>query len=493
LLVGIAALLGFGFWVNNQILYFVLPIGLWIAVALATDWRLGRNGRAKRLVFCGALSAAAFVLGGLPFWIYNLQNGFASFGIAKGAALTEIGAHLSGFGTVALPILIGASRQWQHTPVFSGAFALGYAILFVALLTIIFARRTELLNALRLQFDRHFPAELMLALFVSIVGIFCLSSFGSLTESPRYLLPLYVPYAFFVGNIASVLYARVRILAFVPLICALGLHLASAYLGGRALPGEPFVAKGERVAKDHQELLTWLSDKGIKLVRTNYWIGYRLAFETHEQVKFTQFREPYSVRIPHYEKLVSAGNEEFLPLVLVSSQSELVRRALTVQGILFSEVKLSGYDVLYDLLPVSESSKRFDGKMQILASHQQDQGGGAVDGDVNTRWGSGKAQEPGMYFSVFFAPGVRLQGFRYNLGSFVHDEPRDLLISLGTASGAEQILLGPGDYEAVRFLRDRATSMHFRFPEQEVLKLELKNLASKQRFDWSIAELELLQ
>lgn len=493
LLVCVAALLGFGFWVNNQIIYFALPIGIWVTVTLATDWRLGRNGRVRRLTLCGAISILAFLLGGLPFWLYNLQHGFVSFGIAKGASLADVWSQLWGFATIALPILVGASRQWQQTPVFSGALALGYSILVFAFLFALILRRAEVLNLFRLQLDRHFPAELMLALFISIVAIFCLSSFGALVESPRYLLPLYVPYAFLVGNLASELYARVRALAVVPLICVLGIHLSSAYLGGRALPGEPFVAKGERVAKDHQELMTWLGQKGIKLVRTNYWIGYRLAFETQEQVKFTQFREPYSVRIPQYENLVSSEDQEFIPLVLVPSQSELVRRALTLQGILFSEIKLSGYDVLYDLRPVSGASRRYTGKLQILASHQQEQGQGALDSDARTRWGSGTAQEPGMYFSLALPAGVRLQGFLYDLGSFMHDEPRDLQITLTGANGAEQILLAGGDYEAVRFLRDRGTSMHFRFPEQEVRKLELKNLGSKQRFDWSIAELELLQ
>lgn len=38
------------------------------------------------------------------------------------------------------------------------------------------------------------------------------------------------------------------------------------------------------------------------MIRTNYWIGYRLAFETEERVRFVVFQEPGQVRLPDYEE-----------------------------------------------------------------------------------------------------------------------------------------------------------------------------------------------
>jgi predicted membrane-bound mannosyltransferase len=107
-------LLGFGWWVNNQIIYFMLPCAAAIAGAALYERPIGSArdlwkgfGRVLRAAF---LTLAAFVAGGLPYWIYNLNHDFVSLGMFGHAKRRETLEHLEGVVTQALPIILGAER-----------------------------------------------------------------------------------------------------------------------------------------------------------------------------------------------------------------------------------------------------------------------------------------------------------------------------------------------------------------------------------------------
>jgi hypothetical protein len=492
-LLQLSFVLGFGFWVNNQIVFFILPLFLFVIATLLRDWTLPWAGRLRRFALYAAVGVLAFLIGGLPFWLYNVRLGFPSFGIASTVSLEEATQHFFNLLTVSAPILGGARRQWQFTDVWTGSSLLLAVIGASCLLAILAHRAREILRCLGGHFDYNFPAELLLGLLATIVLVFSLSSFGTLTESPRYLLPLYVPYAFLLAFGTQLFVQYFGRLGFVPFLLVLCIHLASNYAGGRALPGEPFVAKGERVSKNHDELNSWLLAQQIPLVRTNYWIGYRLAFETQEKVRFVQFREPYSPRIPRYEAELTTAEKDFLPLVLVPAQAEVVKLALLRQGIQFQEHLLSRYVVLFNLAPSQTQLRPYQGEMFVKTSELGTATDGAIDGNLNTRWGSARPQKDGMFFRVEFPSHPKLRAFTYDLGNFVHDQPLDLQVEVISASGVRRKLLGPGEYEALRFVRDRETSMTFYFEPQETIAIELKLLRGREVFDWSIAEFRAFQ
>lgn len=492
-LLQLSFVLGFGFWVNNQIVFFILPLFVFVIATLLRDWTLSWAARIRRFASYSTFGVLAFLLGGLPFWLYNVRLGFPSFGIASTVSWEEASQHFFNLLTVSAPILGGARRQWQFADVWPGASVVLAGIAASCLLVIVAYRAREILRSLGGHFDYNFPVELLLGLLVAIVSIFSLSSFGTLTESPRYLLPLYVPYAFLLAFGTQLLVQYFGRFGFVPFLLVLCIHLASNYAGGRALPGEPFVAKGERVSKNHDELNSWLLTQQISLVRTNYWIGYRLAFETQEKVRFVQFREPYSPRIPRYETEVAKPEIDFLPFVLVPAQAEVVKLALSRQGISYQERTLSRYVVLYSLAPSQIDLLPYSGTQRIITSETGTEAEGAIDGNLNTRWGSAHPQRDGMFFRVEFPRHPKLRAFTYDLGNFVHDQPVDLQVEIVPASGARRKLLGPGEYEALRFLRDRETSMTFYFEPQETAAIELKLLRGREVFDWSIAEFRAFQ
>lgn len=478
----IGLLLGIGWWVNNQILFFMGPIGLMMLL------RGSRLGWATCLRHLGA-GLGAWLLGGAPFWLYNLRHDFVSFRIFQPAAEAGLGDQVAGLFATALPILFGARRFWHDVDVFTGATVVAWAM-YILLFTVIVCCRWRALRDLgRGRVDAERPVELFLLFFITTCAVFALSSYGHLVEAPRYLLPAYLGLFVLAAYAVRAAGRRVRLLE--PLLVAglVGLSLASCYFGGRAVPGEPFVASGERVSPDHRELITWLQEQRIDLVRTNYWIGYRLAFETGEQVRFLMFQEPHQIRIPEYERAAPLIHDE-VPLVLVPAQRDPVTRALRLLGFSFEVTERSGYVVVFNIRPRYPDLREVRGIHRAVASHGFELVSGAIDDRDDTRWGSGHHQVPGMVFKVDFDSPQPLRGIRYYLGQWVHDYPRGLVLSAVGADGTTRPILKSGDMAALMYYLAGGGEFTLLFDSVVVTSVILSTEGTHPLFDWSIAELD---
>jgi hypothetical protein len=471
----IGLLLGLGWWTNNQTLFFMLPIGLFMLLRLITNWRA---------VIAHSLSGiAGFFIGSSPFWIYNLQNHFASFGMFE--STKDVGKNFSGLFESALPIILGARRFWHTEDLFPYAPIIAYAAYGILLLI-------ALLGSIK---ERRGGAWLLLLFVVTTPVIFSLSSFGYLVEAPRYLLPIYPAlFAALVYGISTVSKKSV------PLACVffagiLSLNLASSYLGGLAVPGEPHIFEGERVSRDHTELIQWLDKNNVHWVRTNYWIGYRLAFETEEQIRFSVIGYPYRVRIPEYEDQAKQTPDFEKPFILTPKLGEYVKEGLRDFGYIFKEVSLSGYTVLYSIKPVESNLHPIPAAdFTTSATLHNSESINAVDGNINTRWGSGTHQVPGMKFTAHFNSPRAIRAIEYDLGSWTTDFPRLLSIECLTSENSVKKLIDTETMRATRFfleLQGEESVLYF-------APLQCKELTFEQRgsdpiFDWSIAELKFFE
>ncbi len=490
-------ILGLGWWVNNQIVYFIIPVALFSALYLARELLTGALSVAStaRIV---AYGTAAFLIGSAPFWLYNFTHDFTSFGMFGLADGDEIAKHSAGLFAVALPILFGAVRFWSFEGIFPGAVTGAYLIYGVVFLVVIIARWREILSLFVGQVDCSAPVELTLLVIPVSCIIFTISTYGWLVQAPRYLLPIYVS-LFAISGVSVAYSARwSRGLAALLLAGLIFLNVTSAYSGGRAVGGEPIVFAGERVASDHTQLITTLDKLGINFVRTNYWIGYRLAFETKERITFSMFQEPYQVRIPEYESNLKPEQREIVPLVLVPAQAKLVRQAFRVGQVSFSEIEASGYVIIYNL-KLSSTPEHGTEPSVIISSDQiasvkasgPQRAEQAIDGDRTTRWGSGAPQRPGMFYQITLTTPLVVQGLGYDIGMWPHDGPRGLKIELLLPDGTRESVLPPEDYAALSYLYQINGAFKFRFPARVISGVILTQTGQDARMDWSIGELQL--
>lgn len=481
----IGMLLGFGWWVNNQIVFFILPIGLFLGLKLL---RLA----VPSWLTHGASALIAFFVGGLPFWIYNFEHNFVSFGMLKRAKLSEMAQHLNGVGELALPILLGAKRFWHEEDLFPGSTLIVYALFLSLLLSFFLFRKRQILTLFKLKVGSEHAPEMILCFVVAAICIFVTSSFGYLVQAPRYLLPIYVGLYALCGLVLAIYWERSRLIAALLALSILAINLASSYLGGVAVAGEPFVYNQQRVAHDHRELISWLNNERYSFIRTNYWIGYRLAFETEEQIKFKLFQHPRQVRIPEYEIESATIPDSQLPFVLVPAQAVRIRSALNGLGYNFRESVLSGYVVIDKIEPRGGVVSILDNSIiKASALFKSTDAALALDQNLDTRWGSGAPQAPGMTFELGINNNRELRGFEYDLGKWYHDYPRGLKVERELVGGAIEPLCEVPDYQDLHYLLDGENRFACYFTSRPTKRLILTQTGQDQVFDWSIAEIRL--
>ena len=251
------------------------------------------------------------------------------------------------------------------------------------------------------------------------------------------------------------------------------------------------VFERDRVQRDHADLNRVLTSLGISLVRTNYWIGYRLAFETGERIKFLVLQEPRQVRIPEYERLPEGVSQDLVPLLLVPSERAIFVGALNLLGYSYETRVVGEYVLIYNL-------KRPDLHLAPLTMSEtlEVRGSGAhparaaLDGDKGTRWGTGAPQREGQSFQVVFAHPQSISAFEYDLGDWAQDFPRGLRVDIENSRGERETLLTNQHYQYLVAFWKGAT-LRFWFSPREARRFILSQTGTHPILDWSIAELRL--
>lgn len=484
---------GIGWWVNNQILYFMVAISLsatavygkQLLVDILTRQRTFAAG-IRNLGSVILVGISAFLVGGTGFWLYNIANGFPSLAMFESVGSSGFLEQLGGVLSRALPALMGARRFWHTTEIFPGA-----TIVVCCLLTIF----TYLSVALRK--DKFFLSkkgvvafDLNVFLFLSCCIIFASSSYGWLVSAPRYLLPIYVPLFVLTGVGVHFLAGRSR-LGGLSLGCfVIIFNIWCLFAGGKAIPGQPLVFGRGRVPIDNKLPIRELLSRDIRKVRATYWVGYRLAFESQEHISFVMIGSPYKVRIPDYEL---CDDPNILPLLLVKREAKVVVPALSRLGYSFKREQVGEYVL------VSEISSLF-GNAELLDKHGMRSTSNvssqlspqlAIDGDDTTRWGTGQPQSKGQELTIDFSSDHRISGVVIRQGQWKEDFPRSLSVRLVSKSGSVSEVLSGRESEGVHFLHPRS-DFAIRFPTQSVSGVKLLQNGTHNVFDWSIAEVDFL-
>ncbi len=510
-------LLGLGWWVNNQIIFYAVAI--YALASLVLLYREGFWPVVGATVMCGLF----FVVGSLPFWYENVTSTprFGSFKTLFGGtaeAIEESSAenpgfkgrvsefysevfleHFDGLTTEALPILLGGRRAWSVVDFLPNSSLVAIGLYLVALTFYVFRwLRLRVARSNDTEDDSYVPPFSLPLLFILSVGlIFCLSQFGWLSQSPRYLLPIYSVLFIVVGVAAAEIRRYLGIISSSVFVGAfILLNLASNYVNSTDslrdgivyqvhLPGEPMVYEGERVSRSHDELYEWLEKHDYNHIITNYWIGYRVAFETREQVTFSRFDQPGTIRIPEYERARGVREEDVY--VLVPAQSVKVKSELAARGFTFRETEVGGYVILDWVVPRSERGEPIELRVeQLSTSGNIEDLPALIDGDSGTRWKYGGPQNSEMDLEILFEEPVLISGIDMDLGFWAHDIASQLVIDLEDPQGK---WCSNFDSRGMDIFSESRQVWEFFFRPQLVKRIRLRQLGSHPVNDWSIAEL----
>lgn len=314
---GLGAALGLGWWTSPNMSYFVLP------AAVALLFPTGPTGRARRVVvppWRGMLvGVGATALTALPWLWANLQTPRLQ-SLKTAETFHQTGSYperVLWFFTHGLPAEMGfreiGTFDWVLGPVGVLAYVAGGIALVVAVTRVLRSRSGRSAPPFDVVAFLVFPLIMATIPFVKTQG------------NLRYL--------FFVAPFLCLLLARLvgsrraaaGVLAAAVLVSAVGLarvQVVSEAAGAPHLVG---------VVDSLDEVIRVLDAEGIDAVHADYWIAYRLAFETDERIVGSP--SAGALRYPPYDDRLRTADRAAWIVATGSDQEAAMSKKLDELGV----------------------------------------------------------------------------------------------------------------------------------------------------------------
>lgn len=271
---------GLAFWSNVQAVYILAPAFLWYGSSFVRQWR--------RL----PLLVVGFALGASPWIRYNVLYDWASLRQPPAPA-TSYESRFEGFFHFTLPQALGLrhpfSLDWVSGRVGQVLYA-SVLILFAVGVAQVVRRRVPGLGV-----------PVLTALVYPFV--YAASTFSFSVGHPRYLLFLTPAIGLLLGRLVMSLPWTS-----VPAVALVAAAAVSSVVGLGPMNEGPVTLAGildVRQPASFDDLNELLRAGGVRYAFADYWISYRVMFETEERTAVTPF---YSVRNPEIDAEVRASS-----------------------------------------------------------------------------------------------------------------------------------------------------------------------------------------
>jgi 4-amino-4-deoxy-L-arabinose transferase-like glycosyltransferase len=329
----LGACTGLGWWTNNLIVLYAIPVGLIL---------LRKLRRAQLPMLAGAF--AAFLLFGAPWWLYNLNHDWASIRfLLNGYQYTGSAVdRLISLTLIGLPTLAGVRFPWAPE------FWIGAPLALIILVLNLTVLALSALGALR----KPGRARFLWGILACFVLIFVLSNFGG-DSTGRYLLPFFV--------VLALLYAiQARAWG------RWGIALVAVWIGINALGTITALrttglttqidAITEFSNTYDQAVIAFLREHG-RYGYATYWVAYRLDFLSGESVILSASL-PYKAdmlyfdtdRYPAYTEAVNAASRPvFVTANHPALDAGLIKQFAATGVESWKKEAIGPYTVFYDL------------------------------------------------------------------------------------------------------------------------------------------------
>ncbi|MHB8464994.1 MAG: glycosyltransferase family 39 protein, partial [Acidimicrobiales bacterium] len=252
-------LAGLGWWQTPQVLYILGPAGVWLALV--------RRGRVAKV----AAAVPGLLIGALPWLVANVGHGFASLSPPAAPIPGTYSDHLLTFVRDGLPMTFGLRyvylTRWIVTPHVG---VLLYAAFVAVLVPGVLQRRKG--------------SWLVALILVAYPFLHAVLTLSSVVAEGRYTLFLLPWLALAMARACRHWLAATALLGVILCVSVIGL----LDLRGQTSPYAP----DHRVPTSLTGLERSLTDHGITRVWANYWIAYRVTFDTRERIIAASAQNP---------------------------------------------------------------------------------------------------------------------------------------------------------------------------------------------------------
>jgi 4-amino-4-deoxy-L-arabinose transferase-like glycosyltransferase len=432
------------------------------------------------------LGVGAFLLGSLPFWIYNLTHDWATF--VTGARFQ---GRLSGSETARillldlLPVVLGVrsgTDQPSHLP---GPLAWTIPLIVGGAVALLLVRVVGGIGRLRRDAARAGEALLLIGIAVTLGVIW----YGGYIRVPRYLLPLTPLIALVLARAAQLTWHRTRagtIVWVAAYLLAVGMDLAPDVTALRPEGRARYRQERESDAR----LFEVLRAKELrKTYAFDYWLAPRLTFETRGEIIVAQ---PFNDRYPPHTREVDRSPR---PAYVAQAGVETFRAWLDAMRVKAREDRVGEYHVFHDFTPPPDTRPLARSTFTVRTSPGRGDAASLTDARLDTGWSSARVPTGPTWVEVDLEAERLLSGV-----TLVNDRaervPDDLVVmveSAGTglrpvAALAPQGVAASWENGAIRITLSRTLTVRFDPVAARRIRLVEKGPPGR----WSVAELFLL-
>lgn len=420
-------------------------------------------------------AAAAFVVGSLPLWIYNLGSGGTFEAIQAQSGAEPLGSSLARYLGAKLPYVLGVTTREEGLGWSAGALilalyagALGYLV-----------RRWRL------------PGSQLLLLFLVITSAVVVTGYNR-GGGTRYLLPLYSALPVVLAALLVALGRWNRWVCAVAVGALLGANIGGNLVRAEALDARKLGLYAWERARGG-ELVKFLEAEGLTRVYvSDFWDAYRLTFDAQERIVFA---EPIPSFYPSYTRMVDTA-ERYAYVVKGQYVVESFAENLRLIGAGHRRRRVVGYTVFDAFVPPAGLALRPvpRAEWRTTASHGAAHAGRAFDRDPLTGWRTGEPGRSEAFFQVDLGA-LRTIGEVTLLPARAADAPRTFRLEV-SRDGArwEPALAVTGTWQGLAWVGSRVRvdpmgRIQVRFEPTAARWVRVSLVAASAAGEWSIGEL----
>lgn len=306
LFLGLGFLAGLGFWVQPTIVYYLVPVLLFLFLK---DHRFFLRP-------CFFLFFLGFIVGGLPVVYYNAAHPGATSSSLFNFSFRGLRRAFFGLIFDGLPVILGVRTSFSHINFFT-PLAAAIVLIFVSALAYAWKSRWSHFRGVWSNFAQQSqPLDLILAAFFSTLVIFLMTErFNQFVIEPRYIQALYATLPLLLAHFIVDLKRTKPFWGGL----FLGLLVINALLGMLKAPPPSFVDPyrlENAIARLREHQVTYVNSEGA--------LAHRLMFLTRENL-IASVREGglMAARYPYYNQTVLEALWEHKGFLLLKTNPDL--------------------------------------------------------------------------------------------------------------------------------------------------------------------------
>jgi 4-amino-4-deoxy-L-arabinose transferase-like glycosyltransferase len=337
---------GLAFWTLGMAGVYLLPVAI-----------LGLRRFNYRKIQVHVLAAIGFFAASSPWWIYNFNHSGEALAILTGTSSLSLTSstpfqRLIGFFLLGIPTLLGFRFPWSAE----------YAPWLVVLFTLIFYFGVDLYNWKRVKDKARVMqpgAYWLLSLFSLIFLLVFLGTQFGIDATGRYFLPLYVPLTLASAALIHAAWKKRTVLGVGLLVLLLSINLFET---GRAASSTDKITTQfdpiTRFDNAHDgDLVQFLRQHGETRGYSNYWVSFRLAFLSQEEIIYAPLLpykadlsySPADNRYPIYGDIVARSSKVAFITTKNPNLNDQIREGFKRIDINYSENVIGDFHIFYQL------------------------------------------------------------------------------------------------------------------------------------------------